>query len=136
MGDGQGWLLIDRIGDDGLILMLVRTEACLANESSAAVWENCTAVFLFWSKLRVLPRGGSLEGHLFYFRSINPMTEKINPTIPIPRTSSPIPDEQREIMIAKSSIAIPNPIFFIVNPPLQIKICHWLYCTMIICYEE
>ena len=48
------------------------------------------------------------------------MIEKINPTIPIPITSSPIPDEQREIIMAKSSIAIPNPIFFIVNPPLQI----------------
>ena len=56
---------------------------------------------------------------LFYLRSINPMIEKINPTIPIPITSSPIPDEQREIIMAKSSIAIPNPIFFIVNPPLQ-----------------
>ena len=51
------------------------------------------------------------------------MIEKINPTIPIPITSSPIPDEQREIIMAKSSIAIPNPIFFIVNPPLQIPIC-------------
>ena len=50
------------------------------------------------------------------------MIEKINPTIPIPITSSPIPDEQREIIMAKSSIAIPNPIFFIVNPPLQIPI--------------
>ena len=59
---------------------------------------------------------------LFYLRSINPMIEKINPTIPIPITSSPIPDEQREIIMAKSSIAIPNPIFFIVNPPLQIPI--------------
>lgn len=52
---------------------------------------------------------------LFYLRSINPMIEKINPTIPIPITSSPIPDEQRESIMAKSSIAIPNPIFFIVN---------------------
>ena len=51
------------------------------------------------------------------------MIEKINPTIPIPITSSPIPDEQREIIMAKSSIAIPNPIFFIVNPPLQMPIC-------------
>ena len=42
------------------------------------------------------------------------MIEKINPTIPIPITSSPIPDEQRESIMAKSSIAIPNPIFFIV----------------------
>ena len=50
------------------------------------------------------------------------MIEKINPTIPIPITSSPIPDEQRESIMAKSSIAIPNPIFFIVNPPLQIPI--------------
>jgi hypothetical protein len=50
------------------------------------------------------------------------MIEKINPTIPIPITSSPIPDEQREIIMAKSSIAIPNPIFFIVNPPLQMSI--------------
>ena len=47
------------------------------------------------------------------------MIEKINPTIPIPITSSPIPDEQREIIMAKSSIAIPNPILFIVNPPLK-----------------
>ena len=61
---------------------------------------------------------------LFYLRSINPMIEKINPTIPIPITSSPIPDEQRESIMAKSSIAIPNPIFFIVNPPLQIPI-YW-----------
>ena len=52
------------------------------------------------------------------------MIEKINPTIPIPITSSPIPDEQRESIMAKSSIAIPNPIFFIVNPPLQIPI-YW-----------
>ena len=51
------------------------------------------------------------------------MIEKINPTIPIPITSSPIPDEQREIIMAKSSIAIPNPIFFIVNSPLQMPIC-------------
>ena len=55
------------------------------------------------------------------------MIEKINPTIPIPITSSPIPDEQREIIMAKSSIAIPNPIFFIVNPPLQIPICCSLF---------
>ena len=66
---------------------------------------------------------------LFYLRSINPMIEKINPTIPIPITSSPIPDEQREIIMAKSSIAIPNPIFFIVNPPLQIHICCHLHYT-------
>ena len=51
------------------------------------------------------------------------MIEKINPTIPIPIESSSIPDEQRVITIAKSNIAIPNPIFFIVNPPLQIPIC-------------
>ena len=57
------------------------------------------------------------------------MIEKINPTIPIPITSSPIPDEQREIMMAKSSIAIPNPIFFIVNPPLQISIFCPKYIT-------
>ena len=55
------------------------------------------------------------------------MIEKINPTIPIPITSSPIPDEQREIIMAKSSTAIPNPIFFIVNPPLQIPICCSLF---------
>ena len=55
------------------------------------------------------------------------MIEKINPTIPIPITSSPIPDEQRKIIMAKSSIAIPNPIFFIVNPPLQIPI----YCSIL-----
>ena len=57
------------------------------------------------------------------------MIEKINPTIPIPITSSPIPDEQREIIMAKSSIAIPNPIFFIVNPPLQMSICCHLHYT-------
>ena len=57
------------------------------------------------------------------------MIEKINPTIPIPITSSPIPDEQREIIMAKSSIAIPNPIFFIVNPPLQMPICCHLHYT-------
>ena len=62
-------------------------------------------------------------------RSINPTIEKINPTIPIPITSSPIPDEQREIIMAKSSIAIPNPIFFIVNPPLQMPICCHLHYT-------
>ena len=68
---------------------------------------------------------------LFYLRSINPMIEKINPTIPIPITSSPIPDEQREIIMAKSSIAIPNPIFFIVNPPLQMSIwCHLHYTSL------
>lgn len=44
------------------------------------------------------------------------MIEKINPTIPIPIESGSIPDEQREITIAKSNIAIPNPIFFIVTP--------------------
>ena len=57
--------------------------------------------------------------YLFYLRSINPMIEKINPTIPIPITSSPIPDEQRVITIAKSNIAIPNPIFFTVNPSFE-----------------
>ena len=56
---------------------------------------------------------------LYYLFSINPIIEKINPTIPIPITSSPIPDEQREIMIAKSSIAIPKPIFFIETSPSQ-----------------
>lgn len=48
------------------------------------------------------------------------MIEKINPTTPIPIASNPIPDEEREITIAKSSIATPNPIFFIMNPPLQL----------------
>ena len=71
----------------------------------------------------------STNAKLFYLRSINPMIEKINPTIPIPITSSPIPDEQREIIMAKSSIAIPNPIFFIVNPPLQMSICCHLHYT-------
>ena len=71
----------------------------------------------------------STNWKLFYLRSINPMIEKINPTIPIPITSSPIPDEQREIIMAKSSIAIPNPIFFIVNPPLQMPICCHLHYT-------
>ncbi len=74
----------------------------------------------------LVPKGifiSSTNWKLFYLRSINPMIEKINPTIPIPITSSPIPDEQREIIMAKSSIAIPNPIFFIVNPPLQMSIC-------------
>ena len=56
---------------------------------------------------------------LFYLRSINPMIEKINPTIPIPIESSSIPDEQRVITIAKSNIAIPNPIFFTVNPSFE-----------------
>lgn len=50
------------------------------------------------------------------------MNEKINPTTPIPIVSNPIPDEEREITIAKSNIAMPNPIFFIVSPPLQIRI--------------
>ena len=50
------------------------------------------------------------------------MIEKINPAIPIPIENSSIPDEQREITIAKSNIAIPNPIFFIINSPLQICI--------------
>ena len=63
------------------------------------------------------------------------MIEKINPTIPIPITSSPIPDEQREIIMAKSSIAIPNPIFFIVNPPLQMSIFSilqtWIYAFLL-----
>lgn len=40
------------------------------------------------------------------------MSEKINPTMPIPIVSNPIPDEEREITIAKSNITIPNPIFF------------------------
>ena len=48
------------------------------------------------------------------------MIEKINPTIPIPIESSSIPDEQRVITIAKSNIAIPNPIFFTVNPSYNI----------------
>ena len=47
------------------------------------------------------------------------MIEKINPTIPIPIESSSIPDEQRVITIAKSNIAIPNPIFFTVNPSFE-----------------
>lgn len=66
--------------------------------------------------------GNAANRKLLYLRSINPMIEKINPAIPIPIESSSIPDEQREITIAKSNIAIPNPIFFIVNPPLQIPI--------------
>lgn len=57
------------------------------------------------------------------------MIEKINPAIPIPIESSSIPDEQREITIAKSNIAIPNPIFFIVNPPLQVQICSLKFIT-------
>lgn len=57
------------------------------------------------------------------------MIEKINPAIPIPIESSSIPDEQREITIAKSNIAIPNPIFFIVNPPLQFQICSLNFIT-------
>ena len=39
---------------------------------------------------------------LFYLRSINPMIEKMNPTIPIPITSSPIPDEQRDCLLYTS----------------------------------
>ena len=57
------------------------------------------------------------------------MIEKINPTIPIPIESSSIPDEQRVITIAKSNIAIPNPIFFTVNPSLKIPICCHLHYT-------
>lgn len=41
------------------------------------------------------------------------MNERINPTTPIPIVSNPIPDEEREITIAKSNIEIPNAIFFI-----------------------
>ena len=47
------------------------------------------------------------------------MSEKINPIMPIPIVINPIPEEQRENTIAKSNIEIPNPIFFIVNSPLQ-----------------
>ena len=61
----------------------------------------------------------NINWKLFYLRSINPMIEKINPTIPIPIESSSIPDEQRVITIAKSNIAIPNPIFFTVNPSFE-----------------
>ncbi len=50
------------------------------------------------------------------------MIAKINPTMPIPIVSNPIPDEEREITIAKSNIAIPNPICFIVSSPFQIQI--------------
>lgn len=57
----------------------------------------------------------SINGKLFYLRSINPTIEKINPITPIPIVSSSIPDELREIIIAKSNIAMPNPIFFIIN---------------------
>ena len=89
---------------------------------------DCIVILLFLSdKITCSPSPISSHSFTtpksFYLRSINPMIEKINPTIPIPITSSPIPDEQREIIMAKSSIAIPNPIFFIVNPPLQIPIC-------------
>ncbi|MFR6667086.1 MAG: hypothetical protein ACLUQX_13230, partial [Thomasclavelia spiroformis] len=71
-------------------------------------------------RLVPLPHWISTNWDLFYYLfSINPIIEKINPTLPIPIASSPIPDEQREIMIAKSSIAIPKPIFFIESPPLQ-----------------
>lgn len=51
------------------------------------------------------------------------MSEKINPTMPIPMVGNPIPDEEREITIAKSNIAIPNPIFSLLvlfyNPDLS-----------------
>ena len=50
------------------------------------------------------------------------MIEKINPAIPIPIENTSIPDEQSEITIAKRKMQIPNPIFFIANPPLQIQI--------------
>ena len=67
----------------------------------------------------IVPLRSTNANLLYYLFSINPIIEKINPTIPIPITSSPIPDEQREIMIAKSSIAIPKPIFFIETSPSQ-----------------
>ena len=95
---------------------------------------DCIVILLFLSdKITCSPSPISSHSFTtpksFYLRSINPMIEKINPTIPIPITSSPIPDEQREIIMAKSSIAIPNPIFFIVNPPLQMPICCHLHYT-------
>ena len=72
----------------------------------------------------------SISWYLFYYLfSINPIIEKINPTVPIPIASSPIPDEQREIIIAKSNIAIPKPIFFIETPPSQninLSLCFFL----------
>lgn len=48
------------------------------------------------------------------------MIDKINPILPIPIVNNSIPDELREITIAKSNIEIPNPIFFIENPPSKI----------------
>ena len=62
-----------------------------------------------------------------YLCSINPMNEKINPTTPIPIANNSIPDEQSAITIAKSSIAIPNAIFFIIPPPLQIPIIRLIF---------
>ena len=106
------------------------------NTSSNPDCSNLFYAHLLALRTRSIPRSKSSVNSdflnspnlkLFYLRSINPMIEKINPTIPIPITSSPIPDEQREIIMAKSSIAIPNPIFFIVNPPLQIPI----YCSIL-----
>ena len=108
------------------------------NTSSNPDCSNLFYAHLLALRTRSIPRSkssvnsdflNSPNWKLFYLRSINPMIEKINPTIPIPITSSPIPDEQREIIMAKSSIAIPNPIFFIVNPPLQIPICCHLHYT-------
>lgn len=57
------------------------------------------------------------------------MIEKINPTIPIPIENSSIPDEQRENTIAKSNIAIPNPIFFITD-----LLCEFRFLYLIIKY--
>ena len=108
------------------------------NTSSNPDCSNLFYAHLLALRTRSIPRSKSSVNSdflnspnlkLFYLRSINPTIEKINPTIPIPITSSPIPDEQREIIMAKSSIAIPNPIFFIVNPPLQMSICCHLHYT-------
>ena len=62
-------------------------------------------------------------GYIRYFSKMNGYYNSDMEDYIRTKTSSPIPDEQRESIMAKSSIAIPNPIFFIVNPPLQMPIC-------------
>lgn len=46
------------------------------------------------------------------------MIETINPKTPIPKVNISIPAEHIENKMAKSIIAIPNPIFFIETPPV------------------
>ena len=96
--------------------------------SIAGICVPATAI-RFGDEILFLHRGISTNWELFYLRPINPMIEKINPTIPIPITGSSIPDEQEEIKIAKSNIAIPNPIFFIVSPSfITSNLCYETWC--------